>query len=145
MPHFTFTSSAQAKGTLLSFAELKKGNFVDAKSNEKRRLETTMLTDIPDRLWDFCQSMSSQVQRKVIRPNERTSATFVFAYQAPEFEVQITRKLKNSWYLFILPTYAESPKNYQIKIEVSTNSDEIASKLKAFLLEITQDRPSNIE
>ncbi|EAY27407.1 hypothetical protein [Microscilla marina] len=144
MPQFTFISSAQAKGTLLSFAELKKGNFVVAQPSEKFSLATTMVTDIPDKLWDFCQSISAQVQRKVIKPNGYTLTTFVFAYQAPEFDIQITRKLKDSFYILWLPNYAESPENYQIEIEVSTESSEIASKIQDFLLKVTQDKNAHI-
>ena len=158
MNHFIFESTAKQKGTLLSFKELKKGNFIEASKSEKNNLMTTMLTDIPEKLWDFCNKLSPNVQRKVIKPNGFTSGTFIFEYISNNFKIKITRKLI-SWQKWLLSTfynalkgnvnlqdnYAELPTNYKIIIDVKTKSDEISNKIKNFLKDRSKDRKSIIK
>ena len=145
MNQFTFTSTGKHKGILLSYKQLKQGNFVEATSAEARTLMTSMLTDIPTKLWTFCQKLAIDPQRKVVKSNSFTSATLIIEYSAKDFQVQIKRKLKSSFIVILFPSHAELPTSYHIEVMVNTPSAEIAEKIKAFLQEITQGRRSTLE
>ena len=145
MNQFTFTSTGKRKGVLLSYKQLKQGNFVEATSAEARTLMTSMLTDIPTQLWTFCQKLTTNVERKVVKPNSFTSATLIIEYAASDFSIQIKRKLKSPFIVLLFPSHAELPTSYNIVVQVSTVSMEVADKIKAFLQEITQGRLSKFE
>ncbi|OJJ13882.1 hypothetical protein BKI52_45220 [marine bacterium AO1-C] len=144
MNQFTFTSTGKHKGILLSYKQLKQGNFVEATPAEARTLMTSMLTDIPTELWTFCQKLAIDTQRKVIKPNSFTSATLIIEYASNDFSIQIKRKLKSPFIVILFPSHAELPTSYNIAVEVSTSSNEVANKIKAFLQEITQGRRSTL-
>jgi len=145
MNQFTFTSTGKYRGLLLSYKQLKQGNFVEATPGEARTLMTSMLTDIPTKLWAFCQKLTTDVQRKVIKPNSFTSATLVIEYASNDFSIQIKRKLKSPFIVILFPSHAELPTSYNIAVQVSTSSTETGEKIKAFLQEITQGRLSTLE
>ena len=142
---FTFTSSGKYKGLLLSYKEVKKGNFVEATPSEARTLMTTMLTDIPTELWTFCQKISTGVQRKIIKPNGFMSGTLVIEYSSGEFQIEIKRKLKSSFIVLLFPSHAELPTSYNVEVQVNAQAVEVAEKIKEFLQEITQGRIVELE
>ncbi len=145
MNQFTFTSSSKYKGTLLSYKQLKKGNFLEATPAETSTLMTSMLTDIPTKSWFFCQELTDKVQRKVVKPNSFISATLIIEYWADDFRIQIKRKLKSPFIVILFPSHAELPTSYHIEVTVNTPSVQVAEKIKAFLQEITQGRRTTLE
>ena len=132
---YNFCGTPKHRGMLLSFNELKKGNFIEANILEKGTLMTTMLTDIPENLWNYCHEKWPNVQRRVIKTNGFFSGTFIFEYFTNDFTITITRKLRRPYMLLFFFFYAEIPSSYEILIELKTASSNVIDDVNKYLQE----------
>jgi hypothetical protein len=82
-------TQAKQEGVLLSNKELKKGNFIKANSLEKEMMLTTILTDVPSKLWLFCQEIDNSVEGVVIRPKGFISSHLIINFVSKEFEIEV--------------------------------------------------------
>jgi hypothetical protein len=62
-----------------------------------------MLTDIPSKLWLFCQEIDNSIESIVIKPKIFINSHLIIKFISKNFEIEVHRRNKNFLYSLFFP------------------------------------------